>query len=339
MSVRGDTPAVSVLVPNLNGARWLEGCLRSVLDQTAGDLEVIVGDEASSDGSREVVESIRDARVQLVTRPIRLGQAANTNDLRGRARGQYIAVLNSDDWWEPGFLERMRALLDATPTALFATCAANIVEGGLIREQRGMHLVWPGPAGACPSNAALSLLLGGNRMHTPSVLATRRMYELVPRYEEALLYVQDWWMWLRVAALGDLAVSPEPLANYRVHDQSLTATARATTYGADLVRLMALARAEWGASDRRLRALGATVTSELVELSYHLAQLGDLDGARTHSRLARATAPAWPLRRVAQASELLWTVARVPGLGGRAVEAVGPVKAGMRRSLERLRIL
>src|SRR5690242_4329841 len=107
-------PLVSVCVPARDHAPFVGEALASALGQDA-DLEVLVGDDASSDGTAAVVASLGDPRVRLLRHPRRLGVAANRDRLRAAARGRYVAWLDADDAYEPGGLMRQLAVLEAHP--------------------------------------------------------------------------------------------------------------------------------------------------------------------------------------------------------------------------------
>jgi len=294
---------VSVLVPNFNGAAYLRRCLDSILAQSFVDWHVVVGDNDSSDDSRSIVQAIEDPRVQLVRRPRTIGWVSNVNLLLAEARGDYVAILHSDDWWEPEFLSTMVALLDRFPKALMGSCATRLVEEG--RLPRLSCIERPGPPidSYCLTSAdALQLQVYSNAFYAPSVLARARLYEIFPRFEEQLPLEGDWLMWLRVASAGDIAICSKALANYLIHDSSMGAGAyRANLWAADIIKMHALVLQEWAASEPFPGArdrFSASMARELIGLAYRATQRGDRAGAILQIRLARAIAPSWRERAV-----------------------------------------
>src|SRR5882672_2663017 len=124
-------PKVSVLLPVWNAERYLAGSIESVLDQTFADFELLIVDDASTDGSRALIERYRDRRIRLVENEKNLGVTRSLNLGLERARGRYVARADADDLCAPERLERQVAFLDAHPeVALVASCARWIDEHG-----------------------------------------------------------------------------------------------------------------------------------------------------------------------------------------------------------------
>ncbi len=101
---------VSVIIPVYNIERHLRQCLDSVTGQTLTELEIICVDDGSTDGSPEILVDYaqRDGRFQIITQP-NTGPGVARNTGMDRATGEYLIFLDSDDWFEPDFLERMVA--------------------------------------------------------------------------------------------------------------------------------------------------------------------------------------------------------------------------------------
>jgi glycosyltransferase involved in cell wall biosynthesis len=105
-----DSVRVSVVVPLYNKARYIARCLTSICAQTYGDFEVIVVNDGSTDGGDEVARRFPDARVRLIDQP-NAGPGAARNRGVADARGEVIAMLDSDDEWEPHYVGRSLELL------------------------------------------------------------------------------------------------------------------------------------------------------------------------------------------------------------------------------------
>jgi hypothetical protein len=293
---------VTVLIPNYNNARYLRQCVDSVLAQTYDDWAAVVADNASTDDSVAVVRSFTDSRLRLVRRPRTVSMMANLNLLLSEIASPYAAILTADDWWEPGFLERMVGLLDDHPASLLAASAVRIVASGNREvEVLGLHQLWPVELGStCPPATALRLLLTKrNRLYLPAILVRRELFDRLPSFDDSL--VCDWIMLVRAAGQTPFELCPEVLANYRQHGESLTAHAlRSGLWGVELVRAVRLLQLEWSSgvppSTGAARTLARTFTLKLLVEARHRGSMGDRPGALFHCGLARSIAPTRSLR-------------------------------------------
>lgn len=100
----------SIVIPLYNKEQWISDTLRSVLSQTFSDFEVVVVDDGSTDNSISVIKSFNDPRVRIITQK-NAGVAAARNHGIEEAKGEYIALIDADDQWEPNFLETMNNLI------------------------------------------------------------------------------------------------------------------------------------------------------------------------------------------------------------------------------------
>lgn len=289
---------VVVVVPNYNREAYLPTCLQSIRAQTFTDWRVVVGDNASTDRSVEIVRSFGDPRFQLVCRPENVGYIRNTNLLINEVDTEFVAILHSDDWWEPDFLRRLVGLLDAAPTTQVAVCAAKYVfDSGAAHIKRLKTSDLAGDTTVLPSAEATRILVRTWPFLTPSdVLARTELYRRFAGFEESLPYSTDWLMWLRAASVGSVAVHRWPLANNRQHASSITQHAeRDVLWAAEWIRLGRILEAEWQsngppypAAARELRVMNAL---RFVMKSHELHERGNRTGALKLTRLAQETAP------------------------------------------------
>jgi len=121
-----NAPKVSVIIPAYNRERLIGRAIQSVLSQTMPDWEMIIVDDGSTDDTAEAAKRVGDARI-TVLRQANAGPSAARNTGMKRARGEYIALLDSDDAYAPTFLERATRFLDARPEcAIAATNAVSV---------------------------------------------------------------------------------------------------------------------------------------------------------------------------------------------------------------------
>lgn len=117
---------VSVIVPVYNAGDFVEKCVRSALEQTLREIEVICVDDCSTDRSAEVLKGIRDSRLQIIQFPENQGVSAARNAGMDAARGTFVSFLDSDDWLDPDYLEAMVAQAERTGEDIVVN--ANYIE-------------------------------------------------------------------------------------------------------------------------------------------------------------------------------------------------------------------
>lgn len=217
-------PLVSVCMPVYNGARFLESAIESVLAQTYSDFELRVFDDASTDGSWELLQGFRDPRLVLHRNDRNLGPEANWNQALEAARGTYIKLFHQDDLLAPDCLERQVRVLEDHPRVVLAFSRRHIIRpDGRRLLTRGA----PWKAGPVSLDAVVRgcALAGTNVIGEPSaVLFTTAAARQAGGFDGSLPYVIDLDYWFRLLALGDGCYLDEPLASFRVSPRQWSAT-------------------------------------------------------------------------------------------------------------------
>ena len=215
--MEGPRPKVSVYTPTYNYGRFLGEAIQSVLDQTFQDWELIVVDDGSTDGTREVMDAFADPRIHYVYQENQGNPAARNTALR-LARGEYVACLDADDAWFPEKLEKQVAKLDSLPPTvglLYGNVYLFSDEDGSII-QRFLEVQIP------PRGQVFKKLLPneGYFIHDTAALIRREVFDRVGLYDESLLRFQDWEMWVRIARVYEVETLDEPLARVRRHSSN-----------------------------------------------------------------------------------------------------------------------
>ncbi|MEH1893288.1 MAG: glycosyltransferase family 2 protein [Nostoc sp.] len=122
-------PKVSVIIPAYNTEAYIAKAIESALEQTLTDIEVIVVDDGSSDKTVEVVKSFTDQRLKVIVNQQNLGVSAARNRALRAAQGEWIAVLDSDDWYAPERLEKLVLLAEETNADMIADDPYLIKDG------------------------------------------------------------------------------------------------------------------------------------------------------------------------------------------------------------------
>lgn len=215
------TPKVSVVMAVYNAQPYLEAALESVLSQDFTDFEFLAHDDGSSDNSLEVLEAYarKDPRL-VVTSGENQGVARAVNGMLERARGTYIARMDSDDLNLPGRFSAQVAYLEAHPdcVALGATTIEMDADGRLVA-----------PITPPLDHATIDAqnLRGNNSLHQPVIMLRRAAVEQVGRYNPDMPAASDLDMWLRMGEVGKLANLAEPYLLYRHHAKSISTSRNA----------------------------------------------------------------------------------------------------------------
>lgn len=213
-------PNVSIVIPTYNRRDFLRVTIRSALAQTYREYEVIVVDDGSTDGTRELLALYADA-IRPVYQSNR-GTSGACNAGYRTARGEYLVFLDHDDLIRPDFLELLVGVLAARPAACIAYCAWEYIDvaaallPGTTRPRREGRLL-------------PELLQGGFNLVSPGAALIRRTcFEQVGPFDESISQCVDWDLWLRFALAGhSFAYVDQPLLRYRIHPHNRSADAAA----------------------------------------------------------------------------------------------------------------
>jgi glycosyltransferase involved in cell wall biosynthesis len=212
-------PTVSVIVPLYNREQYIGDTLRSILDQTYGDLEVLVIDDGSTDRSAECVRQISDPRVRYFFQENSGRPAVGRNAAFAHASGSYVAYLDDDDLWLPTKLERQVPILEANPSVGMVYAWSVFYDG----KHDGAHA---GPKRPPPERDIFeALLVEQCFLHIGTVLIRRSIVEQVGGFDERPEYrgVEDYELWIRIARHCGCYFLPEVTTRYRIHPNNLTA--------------------------------------------------------------------------------------------------------------------
>lgn len=207
-------PKISVITPSFQQAGYLEQTILSVLDQNYPALEFIVIDGGSTDGSVSILEKYKERLTYFVSEPDR-GQVHAINKGFARATGTWITFLNSDDFYNPGALEKVAGMALSNTDARWICGSMKYVDGKLNpygeRAPQVKNLspaYWIGYQTAVPQ---------------PSVFIHKDAIKKTGLFNESLHFVFDTEYWIRMALAGYKPfIIPEVLSTFRVHGESKT---------------------------------------------------------------------------------------------------------------------
>jgi glycosyltransferase involved in cell wall biosynthesis len=202
-------PKVSVVLPTHNGSKYLAQSIRSVMDQTLSDWELIVVDDCSSDSTAAIVRGFEDTRIHYVRNGVNCKLPRSLNRGFALASGEYLTWTSDDNWFAPNALERMATALDLHPLSDLVYAPYWLVdEAGNVISHRGLE-----PAIILPQGYSIGACF----------MYRRRALRDVGRYDPSVFLVEDYDFWLRFHNRGlKMSMIAEDLYFYRLHSDSLS---------------------------------------------------------------------------------------------------------------------
>jgi glycosyltransferase involved in cell wall biosynthesis len=207
---------ISVLLPVHNGGKLIETAIQSVINQDFDDYEILVIDDASTDGTPALLRRYQQtcARLRVITHAGNKGLAATLNEGLAEASGEYVARLDHDDEALPTRLRIQAAFLDAHPGHLVV--GSYVYHMGATRRHDRLVTL---PESSEDIAATLPKY---NCMYHPAIMLRRQAILDMGGYREAFRNAEDYDLWLRVSKIGSMANIPSPLIRYRFSLGGLT---------------------------------------------------------------------------------------------------------------------
>ncbi len=200
-------PVCSVIIPVYNGAKYIEAAIRSAMNQTERNLQILVIDDCSTDNTAAIVKKLaeEDDRVGYFKLAVNMGVAAARNTGAELAVGEWIGLLDADDIWDPGKLARQLAFQHTSGAEFLYTGAECIDENG---QPNGRYFF-------VPEQIDYQTLLKGNDIVCSSVLIKKELFSRYPmQHADAH---EDYLTWLQIMRDGLTACGlNEPLIQYRI---------------------------------------------------------------------------------------------------------------------------
>jgi GT2 family glycosyltransferase len=221
------SPQISVIIPTFNRAWVLAKAIDSVLAQTFAPKEIIVVDDGSTDGTRELLAAYGD-RLRVFHQPNKGVSAARNVGIR-RSCGEYIALLDSDDRWEPEKLACQAAFFTAHPRAMI--CQTEEI---WIRKGRRVN---PMQKHRKPSGMIFEQSLYRCLVSPSAVMMKKQIFDVKGMFNEDFLVCEDYDLWLRISMDIPVYLIEKPLTvKYGGHDDQLSASHSQDRYRIEAIR-------------------------------------------------------------------------------------------------------
>jgi glycosyltransferase involved in cell wall biosynthesis len=274
-------PLISIVMPSFNHARYLKQAIASILDQGDSDVEVIVIDGGSTDGSVEFLQTLPDS-VNWVSEHDG-GQADALNKGFALARGGIIGWLNSDDFFKPGVFNVVRHAFEDPDVGWIV---------GQVRfffEEFGLEVTQE-----CPVISLTSLLCDPDIVRQQGAFYRRSMLEKVGGWDAQLHLAMDFDLWVRLSRIVEPLMIRHPLACFRIHAGQKTSAKNIIRQVRELVRTLKREHAENSAIYRLVVRKGVQAVKFLGKVA--LIRMKLLDARFEHCPLS--------LREVVKATQM-----------------------------------
>lgn len=235
-------PLVCICIPTYNSEKTIRKTLLSITGQTYHNLMIRVVDNASTDGTVEVVEEIGDSRVTIHKHKVNVGAEGNFNRCIEIATGTYTAIYHADDIYETRMVEKQVAFLENNPAAGGVFTEASLIDEagmviGEIRQPQGVALEGPSHGFRTMFKA---ILKNSNFLICPSFMARTTVYQQEIKTWRGELFGSsaDLDVWFRVLQRHPCGILPERLMRYRIGSSQFSAAVRLDTKRADFFRVI-----------------------------------------------------------------------------------------------------
>ena len=228
-------PQITAILPTWNRAEWLEKSIQSVLDQTFGDFELVVVDDASTDSTAEIIERY-SGKIRTIVFSENRGVSAARNAAIKNSDSEWIAFLDSDDFWHPDKLQKQIAQTKMRPACPLHFTDEIWIRNGVRVNPKKKHQKKEGWI----FQPSLALCL----MAPSTVILRRELFEVHGLFDENLPVCEDYDLWLRLTAQHPVALLDEKLM---------------TRHGGHVDQL---SRSDWGIDRYRVQSIQKILKTE-----------------------------------------------------------------------------
>lgn len=216
-------PKVTIVVPNYNHEPFLKKRMRTIIDQSYQDFEVIVIDDASTDRSVDVIKAfLSDHRIELITNRENSGNPfVQWNVGIQRSRGEYIWIAESDDFSDRNFLSTLVSILDKNTSVGLSYCQSWLVDESDTPLKEGAYLCkkqrWQKDFINDGQDECRNFLCKQNTIPNASaVLIRKKILEKIGYADTNYTFCGDWITWVKLLSCSDVAFCHQPLNYFRV---------------------------------------------------------------------------------------------------------------------------
>ncbi|EKN62792.1 glycosyltransferase [Schinkia azotoformans] len=213
-----DNPKITVIIPSYNHSNFIGAAINSVLNQTYEHFELLIVDDASPDNSVEIIEQFKDKRIRFIKFEENKGAVYTLNYAINNSRGEYIALLNSDDYWEKDKLRLQAEVLECHKHigAVF-TDAKFIDESGTVLSKKDYF--WADTfeqENRTKGKWLRRFFFELNCLCHPSILIRKSIYEKTNLYDSTFRQLPDFKMWTEILKFTEIHIIQKKLVVFRI---------------------------------------------------------------------------------------------------------------------------
>lgn len=209
-------PLVSICIPNYNCEKYITEAIKSTLNQTYNNIEIIVIDNCSTDNSWKIIKSF-DNKIKAIRNKKNIGSTSNFNKCIRLANGKYMKILHSDDVLERSCIEKQVNIMEKNRNVGFAYGKTIIIDE---KNNEIEDISFYTKDIVTKGIDKLDELLCGNHIMFPSVMLRKKCVDDVGFFDPRLYYCNDWDLWMRICMKYDAVYLKETMAFYRIHSKS-----------------------------------------------------------------------------------------------------------------------
>ena len=282
-------PKASICIPAHQAQHHLRTTIDSVLAQDYDDLEVVIVDNNSTDGTRDILEVLDDDRVRIFRNSTTLSIYDNWNRAVRETRGTFVKLVCADDLIEPDCMSAQVAVLEAHPGVAVVSARADFIDSNAVALRRATGL--RGIVGQQPGNRVVKQIVrsSSNPIGPAAAVTFRRVdFDRCGGFGGDLLFPMDLDLWVRLLRGGDFYGLPQTFTSFRIWDGSITAVTSAARQRAELIEF-----ARRLVEDPQWQVSGVDRTlGRLTSYDLQFALLYELSKLRAHfRRKSRGFAP------------------------------------------------
>jgi len=211
-------PLVSVIIPCYNNGKYIEECVRSVLNQSYTNFEIIIINDASTDDSAEKIKKLQEEnpqKIQVITNKKNLERSVSRNKGMAKSKGEFICILDGDDRWYPSKLATQVRAMQDDPKLAFCGTGRDFLDKDSRLKTSNSHIARSG-------EVFLQLLARRCSITASSVMLRRSIVNKVGGFNTDRIPAEDFDYWVRASFLGRYKHIPEELVSYRIHEAQST---------------------------------------------------------------------------------------------------------------------